>query len=334
MPYRPRPTYRPLDRPKAVTDIVNADYARHMCAAWSAFVDAVTTAAAVANGRRAEREARQLVAALQTERSAILAEVNAARSTVPRPSDRFRPSVRPSRWDPSALVVTSYRTVRWGMDDRQQLTVDRRPFYGPSRPWLLAAVDRPDTPVLSADGSETEPLARRGRDRSRSRSEVHRSTPVLYSAIGRWTRMEPGKRPHVLGPTELAAGPSYGGMPILAGVPSITWSPREILLTRVAQPSQRRECLSCGEPWKRVYGGRWVRGCDCHYSDTADRPPHVTSWSIVGGTVPVRTIAVGERSAVPTVADRTCSECGAVFVEPARRGRPSTRCRPCRLARR
>lgn len=333
MSYRPRPmSYRPLDRPKAVTDIVNDDYARHMCAAWSAFVDALTAAAAVANGRRAEREARQLVAALQTERSAILAEVNAARLTVDRPTNLYPPSVRPSRWDPSAMVATSYRTVRWACDDRPTVTVDRRPFYGPPRPWLLAAVDRPGTPVLRADGTVSEALSRRGRDRSRGRVEVHRSAPVVYSAVGRWARMTPGRRPHVLTPVELGAGPSFGG--VLAATRDLVLSPRDILLTRVAQPSEHRACLSCGEPWKRVYGGRWVRGCDCYYSDTADRPPHVTSWSIVGGTVPVRTIAVGERSAVPTVADRTCSECGAVFVEPARRGRPSTRCRPCRLARR
>lgn len=333
MSYRPRPmSYRPLDRPKTLHDILNEDYARHMARCWSAYVDAVAAPAAIAAGRTAERDAARYKRALAVERSAILAEVNAARSTVPRPSDRFRPSVRPSRWDPSALVAMSYRTVRWGMDDRPTVTVDRRPFYGPPRPWLLAAVDRPGTPVLRADGTVSEALSRRGRDRSRGRVEVHRSAPVVYSAVGRWVRMTPGRRPHVLTPVELGAGPSYGAL--VAATRDLVLSPRDVLLTRVAQPSERRDCLSCGEPWKRVYGGRWVRGCDCHYSDTADRPPHVTSWSIVGGTVPVRTIAVGERSAVPTVADRTCSECGAVFVEPARRGRPSTRCRPCRLARR
>lgn len=323
-------SYRPTDRPKALSDIVNEDYARHMCASWSAFVDAATAAATVANGRRADSEAQRLAAALETERSAILAEVNAARSTVPRPSDRFRPSVRPSRWDPSALVAASYCSVRWACDDRPTVMVDRRPFYGPLRPWLLAAVDRPETPVLRSDGTMSEALGRRGRDRSRGRSEVHRSAPVVYSAVGRWARMTPGRRPHVLTPVELGAGPSYGAL--VAVTRDLVLSPRDVLLTRVAQPSERRECVSCGEPWKRVYGGRWIRGCDCHYSDTADRPPHVTSWSIVGGTVPVRAIAVGERSAVPTVADRTCAECGAVFVEPARRGRPSVRCRPCRLA--
>lgn len=334
MSYRPRPmSYRPLDRPTALSDIVNEDYARHMCAAWFAFCATAAAPAAVATARTAEREARQLAQAIATERSAVLAEVNAARLTVDRPINLYPPSVRPSRWDPSAMVATSYRTVRWGMDDRPTVTVDRRPFYGPPRPWLLAAVDRPGTPVLRADGTVSEALSRRGRDRSRGRVEVHRSAPVVYSAVGRWVRMTPGRRPHVLTPVELGTGPSYGGMPILTADPAVTWSPQEVLLTRVAQPSERRECLSCGEPWQRAMG-RWVRGCDCHYSDTADRPGYLTSWSIVGGTVPMRAIAVGERSATPTVADRTCTECGAVFVEPARRGRPSTRCKPCRLARR
>lgn len=322
----------PLATARSYPEVVNIHYARFMAAAWFVFCDAVAGPAIVANGRRSERDARIADRAVATERSAILAEVNAARLTVDRPTNLYPPSVRPSRWDPSAMVATSYRTVRWGMDDRPVVTVDRRPFYGPRRPWLLAAVDRPDTPVLSADGSETEPLARRGRDRSRSRSEVHRSAPVVYSAVGRWTRMEPGRRPHVLRPAEFAAGPSYGGVPIAAAIPTVTWSPREVLLTRVAQPSERRECLSCGEPWQRIMG-RWRRGCDCSHGD-GRWSDYMTTWSIVGGTVPIRAIAVGERSTVPTVADRACVQCGAVFVEPARRGRPSTRCKPCRLARR
>jgi len=325
-------SYRPTDRPKALSDIVNEDYARHMARCWSAYVDAVAAPAAIAAGRTAERDAARYKRALAVERDAILAEVNAARLTVDRPTNLYPPSVRPSRWDPSALVAASYRSVRWACDDRPTVMVDRRPFYGPLRPWLLAAVDRPETPVLRSDGTMSEALGRRCRDRSRGRSEVHRSAPVVYSAVGRWARMTPGRRPHVLTPVELGAGPSYGAL--VAVTRDLVLSPQEVLLTRVAQPSERRECLSCGEPWKRVYGGRWIRGCDCHYSDTADRPPHVTSWSIVGGTVPMRAIAVGERSATPTVADRTCTECGAVFVEPARRGRPSKRCKPCRLARR
>lgn len=236
--------------------------------------------------------------ALRLERSAVLAEVNAARATVPRPfyGPTVRPDAAPLPWRSAALAWIAAPSPRPALDlfggpDAVAVSAHlsriaatdaarnvRLPRIAPTA-LLASGSDRGDMIALGPDGtmvpaSDVVPLAPVGRSERRRR--MFKAAPVLYRCTAP-VLLLPGHRPvtvdrlvavdreSLLSGTDRST--AIGAiLSLVAQVETATGAAAAGLwLTAPREPSQRRVCSACGAVLRS-----WQR-CECWTSGTAEQ---------------------------------------------------------------
>lgn len=249
--------------------------------------------------------------ALRLERSAVLAEVNAARATVPRPfyGPTVRPDAAPLPWRSAALAWIAAPSPRPALDLfggpdavaaaahlRRIAALDsRRNVHLPRvtpRFLLDTAPDRCDMIALGPNdvlvpAGEVTPLAPVGRSERRRR--VFRSAPVWYRCSAP-VLLLPGHRPVTVDRLDRDRESLLSDVPDTAGIAAILSLVAQaetgigaaadgLWLTAPREPSQRWTCSACGA---RL---RSQQRCNCWLSGTDEQSRSERSADRIRGVV-------------------------------------------------